>query len=313
LHEARDGGSGATEVLGVVAIEKVVGAGGDAQAGGFLKQPAFLHLGSRGASVPAGMLDVDQGTFPDSPARGANAVDRGRGSPFAGRVVMPGSDHVLRPIATLRTPFAEKFGVPRQSGLVPAAEGRVKFRPEFAAAEFTRGLEAFSHAWLITGFHENPPWTGSAVVRPPRLGGNERVGVFASRSPNRPNGLGLSLVRILEVTPGVVRVGGVDAVDGTPVYDLKPYLPWCEAQPGAEADWAQAAPVVRPAEAIELPREFEEKLGVETAALVRQVLRLDVQPAYQKAGAQTYGMTIAGWNVRWQLEADGVVRVCEVG
>lgn len=221
-------------------------------------------------------------------------------------------DHVLRPVAVLRTPFAEKFGVPRQSGLVPAAEGRVEFLPEFSAPEFSRGLEAFSHVWLITGFHENPAWSGSAVVRPPRLGGNERIGVFASRAPNRPNGLGLSLVRVLGIEPGAVRVGGVDAVDGTPVYDLKPYLPWCEAQPEAAADWAQAAPWVRAAEDVVIGPEFEERLGAATAALVRQVLRLELQPAYQDAGGRTYGMTIAGWNVRWRAGAGGVVEVCEV-
>ncbi|MBC8010896.1 MAG: SAM-dependent methyltransferase, partial [Burkholderiales bacterium] len=97
----------------------------------------------------------------------------------------------LRPVAILRTPFAEKFGIPRQSGIAPAAEGRVEFLPEFASPDFKRGIEAFSHLWLFTGFHKNPPWDGAATVRPPRLGGNERVGVFASRSPLRPNGLGL--------------------------------------------------------------------------------------------------------------------------
>ena len=185
-------------------------------------------------------------------------------------------DHLIRPVALLRTPFAEKFGVPRQSGVVPEAEGRVEFLPEFSAPEFTRGLAAFSHVWLVTGFHQNPPWTGSAVVRPPRLGGNARVGVFASRAPNRPNGLGLSLVRILGFEPGVVRVGGVDAVDGTPVYDVKPYLPWSEAQPEAAADWAQAAPFARPPEAVVVAREFAELLGPATTALVRQVLRLEL-------------------------------------
>jgi tRNA-Thr(GGU) m(6)t(6)A37 methyltransferase TsaA len=222
------------------------------------------------------------------------------------------TDHVLRPVAYLRTPFAEKFGVPRQSGLVPEAEGWVEFRPEFSAPEFTRGLAAFSHVWLITGFHQNPPWTGSAVVRPPRLGGNERVGVFASRAPNRPNGLGLSLVRVLGIEPGLVRVGGIDAVDGTPVYDLKPYLPWGEAHPEAAADWALAAPFARPPEAVVIAGEFEEQLGPATTALVRQVLRLDVQPAYHDACARTYGMTIAGWNIRWRAGEGGGVEVCEV-
>ena len=161
--------------------------------------------------------------------------------------------HTLQPVALLRTPFAEKFGIPRQSGIVPAAEGRAEFLPGFASPDFVRGLEAFSHLWLVTGFHKNPPWDGAATVRPPRLGGNERVGVFASRSPLRPNGLGLSLVRLLAMEPGALRVEGIDCVDGTPVYDLKPYLPWCEARPDARADWAQAAPPARASEQIHIP------------------------------------------------------------
>ncbi|MSU71676.1 MAG: tRNA (N6-threonylcarbamoyladenosine(37)-N6)-methyltransferase TrmO [Opitutus sp.] len=216
------------------------------------------------------------------------------------------------PIALLRTPFAEKFGVPRQSGLVPEAEGRVEFLPEFFAPEFTRGLEAFSHLWLITGFHKNPAWSGSATVRPPRLGGNKRVGVFASRAPHRPNGLGLSLVRLLGCEPGLVRVAGIDAVDGTPVYDLKPYLPWCEAQPDARADWAQLAPFACAPEAIVIPVAFAEKLGDVTTALVRQILRLDLQPAYHDETNRTYGMTISGWNIRWRAGPDETLEVCAV-
>lgn len=218
----------------------------------------------------------------------------------------------LRPIALLRTPFPEKFGVPRQSGLVPEAEGRLEFVPEFAAPEFTRGLEAFSHVWLITGFHANPPWSGSAVVRPPRLGGNERVGVFASRSPNRPNGLGLSLVRLLAIEPGRLRVGGIDAVDGTPVYDIKPYLPWCEAIPDAAADWANAAPPLLPPGSVIMAAEFERQLGPDVAALVRQLLRLELQPAYQDESSRTYGMTVAGWNIRWRVSAAGAREVCAI-
>ena len=218
----------------------------------------------------------------------------------------------LRSVAVLRTPFVEKFGVPRQSGVIPEAVGRVEFLPEFAGVDFTRGLAAFSHVWLITGFHENPTWTGSATVRPPRLGGNERVGVFASRSPNRPNGLGLSLVRILGIEPGVVRVAGIDAVDGTPVYDLKPYLPWCEAQPEATADWAQSAPFAREAGVVNIPVEFETALGPATTTLVRQILRLDLQPAYQNDPERTYGMSIAGWNIRWRAGPGECIEVCSV-
>lgn len=217
----------------------------------------------------------------------------------------------LQPVALLHTPFAEKFGVPRQSGIVPAAEGRVEFLPAFASPDFTRGLEAFSHLWLITGFHKNPPWDGAATVRPPRLGGNERVGVFASRAPLRPNGLGLSLVRLLAIEPGGLRVGGVDCVDGTPVYDIKPYLPWCEAQPQARADWAQAAPAARAPEQVKFPDEIAAALPPPVLVLARQLLALDLQPAYQNAAAEgrVYGMTVAGWNIRWRLTADNLAEV----
>lgn len=218
----------------------------------------------------------------------------------------------IRPVAFLRTPFAEKFGVPRQSGIVPAAEGRVEFLPEFASPDFVRGLEAFSHVWLVTGFHKNPPWDGAATVRPPRLGGNERVGVFASRSPLRPNGLGLSLVRLLSIEIGALRVEGIDCVDGTPVYDIKPYLPYCEARPEARADWAGAAPQTRLPEQILIPPAIAAKLPPAVIVLARQLLALDLQPAYQAAEAgRVYGMTIAGWNLRWRHVGE-VVEVVEV-
>lgn len=213
----------------------------------------------------------------------------------------------LQPVAILRTPFAEKFGVPRQSGIVPAAEGRVEFLPEFAASDFVRGIEAFSHLWLVTGFHKNPPWDGAATVRPPRLGGNERVGVFASRSPLRPNGLGLSLVRLLAVEPGVLRVEGIDCVDGTPVYDLKPYLPYCEARLEARGGWAGAPPPARTPGQILVPDAIAAILPGEVLTLARQLLALDLQPAYQAADAgRVYGMTVAGWNLRWRHAGETV-------
>ncbi len=216
----------------------------------------------------------------------------------------------VRPIAVLRTPFAEKFGVPRQSGIVEEAEARVEFFPEFARADFLRGLESFSHVWLITHFHQSPTWTGASTVRPPRLGGNERVGVFASRSPNRPNPLGLSLVRVLAVGEGSMRVSGIDAVDGTPVIDIKPYLPWCEALPDARADWAQSPPSARAVEFVSIPEDLAKALGAD-AALVRRLLQLDLQPAYQQNPDRTYGMTVAGWNVRWRHRDGGRVELVE--
>ncbi|TSJ78291.1 tRNA (N6-threonylcarbamoyladenosine(37)-N6)-methyltransferase TrmO [Rariglobus hedericola] len=218
----------------------------------------------------------------------------------------------LRPVATLRTPFAEKFGVPRQSGFIPEAEGRVEFLPEFSAPDFVRGLTAFSHIWLVTGFHQNPPWTGAATVRPPRLGGNERVGVFASRAPNRPNGLGLSLVRLLAIEDGVLRVAGIDAVEGTPVYDIKPYLPWCEARTEATSDWSQSTPFAREETAVQLTPEIAALLGETTVRLVRQVLRLDLQPAYQDEPERIYGMALAGWNISWRALPDNAVEVISV-
>ncbi len=218
----------------------------------------------------------------------------------------------LRPVAVLRTPFAEKFGVPRQSGLVPAAEGRVEFLPEFAAPEFVRGLEDFSHVWLVTGFHLNPPWDGAATVRPPRLGGNERVGVFASRSPSRPNGLGLSLVELIAIETGALRVAGIDAVDGTPVYDVKPYLPWAEAKPDARSDWAKVAPSMRGAADVVIPPEIAGQLSEPVITLVRQLLTMNLQPAYQPPEAgRVYGMSVAGWNVRWKSTIEGKIEVVE--
>jgi tRNA-Thr(GGU) m(6)t(6)A37 methyltransferase TsaA len=219
------------------------------------------------------------------------------------------SDLTLKPIALLRTPFAEKFGIPRQSGLVPEAIGWVEFLPEFAAPEFTRGLDAFSHVWLITGFHQTP-WSGSAVVRPPRLGGNERVGVFATRSPNRPNGLGLSLVKLLAIEAGRLRVAGVDAVDGTPVYDIKPYLPWSESVPDATSDWAPERPSTKWDERIVIPAEIIARVGDATTQLVRRLLQLELQPAYHDPERREYGMTVAGWNIRWRI-AEGKAHVIE--
>ncbi|RRJ97236.1 tRNA (N6-threonylcarbamoyladenosine(37)-N6)-methyltransferase TrmO [Opitutaceae bacterium TAV4] len=242
----------------------------------------------------------------------------------------------MRAVATLRTPFAEKFGVPRQSGLIEEAEARVEFAPEFARADFVRGLEAFSHVWLVTWFHQSPAWKGAATVRPPRLGGNDRVGVFASRSPNRPNPIGLSLVRLLSIETEptlILRVAGIDAVDGTPVLDVKPYLPWCEALPDARADWAGGAPQVRDANAVLIAPEFAARFlrgpattdpdapavrdgnnteaGARTLALIRHLLQLDLQPAYQREEGREYGMTIAGWNIRWRALSGGRVEVID--
>lgn len=215
----------------------------------------------------------------------------------------------FRPVAILRTPFGEKFGVPRQSGLVQEATGRVEFLPEFNRADFVRGLDSFSHVWLVTAFHQSPQWDGKATVRPPRLGGNARLGVFATRSPNRPNPIGLSLVRLvaIQTEPSVqLVVSGIDAVDGTPVFDIKPYLPWCEAVADATAGWAGGAPARLAESAVEVPDPIRARIlarddGDAQLRLIVNLLRFALQPAYHEPGeGRSYGMTVAGWNVRWR-------------
>jgi tRNA-Thr(GGU) m(6)t(6)A37 methyltransferase TsaA len=186
--------------------------------------------------------------------------------------------------------------------------------PAFASADFIRGIESFSHLWLITLFHESAAWEGAATVRPPRLGGNERVGVFASRSPCRPNPIGLSLVRLLrvETSPTVkLHIAGVDAVDGTPVLDIKPYLPWCESIADAKAVWAGEAPTERCTEQIHLPDDVRGKLEASGALpLILRLLRLNPKPAYHDDPSRIYGMAVAGWNVRWTDDGEAV-RVLE--
>ncbi|MEM7009915.1 MAG: tRNA (N6-threonylcarbamoyladenosine(37)-N6)-methyltransferase TrmO [Verrucomicrobiota bacterium] len=204
----------------------------------------------------------------------------------------------LNPIGIIETPYAEKFGAPRQPGLVEEATGVIRLEAPWDAEEAVRGLEEFSHIWVIYGFHLTPESPAQLTVRPPRLGGNERVGVFASRSPFRPNRLGLSLVQILGVEPGLIEVGGVDIVDRSPVYDLKPYLPWVESQPDAIAGFAAAKPETK------LDVEFEVEIDPQLRELVRSTIAHDPRPAYLAAEAGVFGVTVAGLNVRWRVESN---------
>lgn len=215
----------------------------------------------------------------------------------------------MTPIAHIETPFREKFGVPRQAGLVDY-EARVVFEPEYRVAEAVRGLEEFDYVWLLWLFHlaERDRW--SPTVRPPRLGGNKRVGVFATRSPFRPNPIGLSCVRLLRIEAGpVLIVDGADLVDGTPILDIKPYIPYADAHPEARSGFAQAAParlqVVDPSGALlRLP-------PAERAALVDS-LALDPRPHYQHDASRLYTMPFAQWEVRFRV-SDDILEVVEVG
>lgn len=212
----------------------------------------------------------------------------------------------LLPIAYLRSPFADKFGVPRQGNLAPHVISDVVFEPAFSQAECLRGIEQFSHLWLIWGFHCNEESRWHPTVRPPRLGGNERVGVFATRSPFRPNPLGLSVVRIVAVEPGVrLRVSGADMVDGTPIYDIKPYIPYADAVPDAAAGFT-----ARPWEPLQVRILAHLPSGVtpEWVEGLREVLAQDPRPAYQNIPERVYHLVYLPYDVSFRVE-DGVAHI----
>ena len=220
----------------------------------------------------------------------------------------------LTVVARIRTDFPEKFGLPRQSGLGSAIRGRVVFEKPYDTPDALRGIEQFSHLWLIWGFSGVPEReTFEPLVRPPRLGGNERVGVFASRSPFRPNRLGLSLVRLEAVTEEDGRaqliVSGVDLMDGTPIYDVKPYLPYAEAIPDARGGFADA----HSGDVLEVtfPPELLGKIPEDKRPALLQALSLDPRPAYQNDPERIYGFLFAGCNIRFRAES-GKVTVVQV-
>ena len=221
---------------------------------------------------------------------------------------------VIEAIAHIRSPFADKFGVPRQSGLVEGVRAAVVFAPKYRSREAVRGLEEFDHIWLIWRFHQAVRADWSPTVRPPRLGGNERMGVFATRSPFRPNALGLSAVRLegVEDHPDlgpVLHVAGADLVDGTPIFDIKPYVPYADSYPDSRGGFADA--VERRPLAVEFPPELLERLPPELGEALTGVLAQDPRPSYQEDPERLYGMTFAGYNVRFTA-AGGTLTVREV-
>ena len=223
---------------------------------------------------------------------------------------------VLRPIAHIRTDFASKFGVPRQSGLVPALTGRIVFAREFRSPEAVRGIEGYSHVWLLWQFSQavrsGAPF--SPTVRPPRLGGNVRVGVFASRSPFRPNNLGLSCVILDHVDYDdpegpVLVVRGADLMDGTPILDVKPYVPYADCRPearGGFTDQVQARTV-----RCDFLPELLEKIPPDKRAALIGVLEQDPRPSYQDDAQRVYGFGFAGREIRFRV-SDGLLTVLEV-
>lgn len=217
----------------------------------------------------------------------------------------------LEPIGVIHSPFREKFATPRQAGLAPSVLARIELYPEFAPLESVRGLEEFSHIWLLFLFHHHWQQGWKAMVRPPRLGGNRRVGVYASRAPFRPNPIGLSAVELLQIDQQAdtlsLQVRGADLVDQTPLLDIKPYLPYGDCLPTAHGGFAKTTPDARltvefvPSAAAVLesvrPRvpDLEQNL--------REILSLDPRPAYRwnDSDPQEYGFSFGGYNVRWRV------------
>ena len=218
----------------------------------------------------------------------------------------------LKPIAFFRAPVSEKFGLPRQAGLAESLRGTVVLEADYRAPEAVRGLEDFDYLWLIWGFHLNRETASEGLtVRPPRLGGNERVGVFASRSPYRPNPLGLSSVRIDRVDPaaGEIHVLGADLADGTPIYDIKPYLAYADCHPGARSGFVDGKEW-KPLHVV-LPREAFHKLPPESVDGLLEILAQDPRPQYQDDPERIYGLLYEGHNVRFRVQ-EGVLTVVEV-
>lgn len=220
----------------------------------------------------------------------------------------------LRPIAYIESDFGTKFGIPRQSDLVPEQRSKLVFYPEYRDENALRGLEGYSRIWLIWGFSEVYGRGWSPTVKPPKLGGNTRMGVFATRSPFRPNPLGLSSVALLEIKKeqgrGTVLVlGGADLMDGTPVYDIKPYLPFTDAHPEEKGGFTET---VSPARLpVEFPEELINRLPKEKHAALIAALSLDPRPGYLTAGEEPYGFAFCGKDVRFFVK-NGTVHVFDV-
>lgn len=212
-------------------------------------------------------------------------------------------------IGHVRTCYGEKFGVPRQPGLVSEAWGELTFVPEFRNTDSVRGLDGFSHVWLVFVFHQAMRSDWKPTVRPPRLGGNEKVGVFASRSPFRPNPIGLSCIKLAGIDfdhpdGPILKLQGVDLVDGTPVLDIKPYIPYSDSLPGAVGGFAQGPP-----DFLEViwKDDVADTLDGKTKTLIEQTLAIDPRPAYQQNRSdREYGCLIDGFNVRWTVENDRI-------
>ena len=224
------------------------------------------------------------------------------------------NDVNIQIIARMRSDFASKFGIPRQSGLVDELRSTIVFEPEFRNPDALRGIEDFSHLWIIWQFSEAVRQGWSPTVRPPRLGGNTRMGVFATRSPFRPNNLGLSSVKLLGVEHTeefgtVLHVGGADLMDGTPIFDIKPYIPYGDCHPEATGGFTDTAGEFLLQ--VDFPQDLLEKLPDDKRDAAIGVLTHDPRPSYQRKPDRIYGLTFAGFDIRFKV-AEDTLTVVEV-
>ena len=220
----------------------------------------------------------------------------------------------IQAIARMKSDFSTKFGIPRQSGLVEELRSTIIFEPEFRNPDALRGIEGYSHLWLIWQFSEAVRQDWSPTVRPPRLGGNTRVGVFATRSPFRPNSLGLSCVRLLKVEETkeigtVLHVGGADLMDGTPIFDIKPYIPYGDAHPEALGGFTEHASdfLLK----VDFPNNLLNQVPSDKRQALLGVLSHDPRPSYQRDPDRVYGLSFAGFDVRFNVK-DGILTVVEI-
>ena len=219
------------------------------------------------------------------------------------------------PIAHIENDFPTKFGIPRQSGRVEALKAKIVFEPEYRNVDACRGLEEFSHIWLIWEFSETASKGWKPTVRPPRLGGNTRMGVFATRSPFRPNALGLSSVKLLKVEPNtpqgpVLTVGGADLLDGTPIFDIKPYLPYVDAHPDARGGFTDTTKFYTLQ--VQAEPEVLEQIPADKRDALLGVLRSDPRPSYQHDPERLYGLSFGGVEVKFKVDGD-VLTVVSTG
>ncbi len=221
---------------------------------------------------------------------------------------------IIRPIAVMRSDFPTKFGIPRQSGLVKSLRSTIVFEPEFRNPDALRGLEDFSHIWLIWQFSEAVRTEWTPTVRPPRLGGNTRMGVFATRSPFRPNALGLSCVKIIGIeqtaeSGTVIHVAGADLMDGTPIFDIKPYIPYGDCHPEALGGFTSTAGDYLLQ--VDFPQSLLKKLPKDKQEAALELLSHDPRPSYQEQPDRIYGLSFAGFDIRFSV-SNNILSVKEV-